>query len=216
MSRASRAIPLLQGLIKTVSGEAGVASALARPAIPCLASSAQHGLSAICRSVATGSAQVSGRRQASLLANLKQLSKFRLSSLVVLTASAGYVMGSGERVDLQGLLWTSLGTFGAAACANTLNQIYEVANDRAMSRTCNRPLPAGRMTRLAALAFAVAAGGTGLATLHYMVRAGFSQHARHAACSGYVPQGPSAQGTAINPVLPWCVCPLLRARRQTT
>lgn len=58
-----------------------------------------------------------------LLQSYKQLSKARLSALVVLTAGAGFVAGSGDDFDWSGLLWTSLGTFGAAACANTLNQV---------------------------------------------------------------------------------------------
>lgn len=97
--------------------------------------------------------------------NYKQLSKAKLSSLVVLTAAAGYVAGSDEHIDWGGLFWTSVGTFGAAACANTLNQVYEVANDRLMKRTCNRPLPTGRMSTRHALAFAAVAGVSGIAVL---------------------------------------------------
>jgi protoheme IX farnesyltransferase len=48
-------------------------------------------------------------------------------------------------------------------------QLYEVANDSRMSRTCNRPLPAGRMTRLQAAAFALAAGTAGLGILYTQV-----------------------------------------------
>lgn len=100
----------------------------------------------------------------------KQLSKARLSALVVATASAGFVAGSGEQIDWAGLAWTSLGTFGAAACANALNQVYETTNDRLMNRTCNRPLPAGRMARGHALAFAALAGAAGLWVLAQQVR----------------------------------------------
>uniref|UniRef100_A0A7S0S054 Heme O synthase n=1 Tax=Chlamydomonas leiostraca TaxID=1034604 RepID=A0A7S0S054_9CHLO len=106
-------------------------------------------------------------RKISLIANYKQLSKFKLSSLVVLTAGAGYAAGSGPDMDWAGFMWTSLGTFGAAACANTLNQLYEVANDRMMSRTCNRPLPTGRISRMHAAGFALAAGAAGLTILYH-------------------------------------------------
>jgi protoheme IX farnesyltransferase len=95
----------------------------------------------------------------------KQLSKFRLSALVALTASAGFAAGSGDSIDYEKLAWTSLGTLGAAACANTLNQLYEVANDARMARTCNRPLPAGRLSSRHALLFAVLSGVAGLWTL---------------------------------------------------
>lgn len=100
-----------------------------------------------------------------LLNNYKQLSKAKLSMFVMFSTSAGFALGSGEAIDWTRLAWTSLGTFGAAACANTLNQVYEVANDKLMKRTGHRPLPAGRMGRLHALAFAAVAGSAGLAIL---------------------------------------------------
>ena len=74
-------------------------------------------------------------------------------------------VGSGSEIDWQRLAWTSAGTFGASACANTLNQIYEVANDGRMKRTMMRPLPLGRVTRLQALAFAGVMGLGGITLL---------------------------------------------------
>ena len=74
--------------------------------------------------------------------------------------------GSGEQVDWGGLAWTALGTFGCAAAANTLNQVYEVANDALMKRTMRRPLPTGRVSRRHALLFAGAAGAAGVAVLY--------------------------------------------------
>lgn len=106
------------------------------------------------------------RRIRMALHDYKQLSKAKLSALVVLTASAGYAAGSDGPVDWAGLGWTSLGTFGAAACANTLNQVYEKTNDALMTRTRNRPLPAGRMGRAHAVAFAAFAGAAGLWILY--------------------------------------------------
>eukprot|EP00191_Tetraselmis_sp_GSL018_P003206 CAMPEP_0177604474 /NCGR_PEP_ID=MMETSP0419_2-20121207/16139_1 /TAXON_ID=582737 /ORGANISM="Tetraselmis sp., Strain GSL018" /LENGTH=354 /DNA_ID=CAMNT_0019098463 /DNA_START=467 /DNA_END=1529 /DNA_ORIENTATION=- len=60
------------------------------------------------------------------------------------------------------MAWTSLGTLGAAACANTLNQVYEAKPDSLMKRTMKRPLPSGRISRPHALAFAAAAGTAGV------------------------------------------------------
>ncbi len=105
-----------------------------------------------------------------LMQDYKQLSKAKLSALVVLTAAAGFVAGSEDEIDWKKLGWTSLGTFGAAACANTLNQVYEVVNDGMMKRTQNRPLPTGRMGRPHALAFAAVMGAGGLAMLFIHVR----------------------------------------------
>ncbi|KIY93611.1 protoheme IX farnesyltransferase [Monoraphidium neglectum] len=107
------------------------------------------------------------RRARALLRDYKQLSKAKLSGLVVLTAAAGFAAGSEDGpLDWSRLGWTSLGTFGAAACANALNQAYERANDALMTRTRGRPLPAGRMGRPHALAFAAAAGAAGLWVLY--------------------------------------------------
>lgn len=54
--------------------------------------------------------------------------------------------------------WTSLGTALASSSANALNQVYEKYNDARMKRTAHRPLPAGRMSRGHALAFAAVTG----------------------------------------------------------
>lgn len=94
------------------------------------------------------------------------LSKARLSALVASTSTAGFVLGSGEHVDVSKLGWTTLGTLGAACAANATNQLMEVTHDARMTRTRIRPLPSGRLRRPHAVAFAVACGGLGVATLH--------------------------------------------------
>jgi protoheme IX farnesyltransferase len=111
------------------------------------------------------------RRLKAVINDYKKLSKFRLSALVALTASAGYAAGSGDSIDYAQLAWTSLGTLGAAACANTLNQLYEVFNDSRMTRTANRPLPAGRLSTRHAKVFALLTGAAGLWVLADKVRA---------------------------------------------
>lgn len=80
------------------------------------------------------------------------------------TLSAGNT-GSGEKIDYASLGWTTLGTFAASACANTLNQIYEVKSDGQMIRTRMRPLPLGKVSRGQALAFAGIMGAGGIAIL---------------------------------------------------
>jgi 4-hydroxybenzoate polyprenyltransferase len=81
---------------------------------------------------------------------------------VVATSAAGYAAGSREAVDWGGMAWTCLGTLLASSSANALNQVYERSNDARMKRTMNRPLPAGRMSRPHALAFAALAGAGGV------------------------------------------------------
>ena len=101
-----------------------------------------------------------------LLNVFKQLSKARLSALVVGSAAAGFVAGSGESIEWSKLAWTSLGTFACAASANSFNQIYEVENDKLMKRTCKRPLPTGKITRQNALFWALGTGLMGCASLY--------------------------------------------------
>ena len=115
----------------------------------------------------------------------KQLSKAKLSLLVVSTAAAGFVAGSGETVDWTKLWWTSVGTMASASSANALNQIYEVSNDSLMKRTARRPLPTGKLSVAHALAFAgiTAAGGIGI--LASQVRTctyNLSQYLAHPKC----------------------------------
>lgn len=95
----------------------------------------------------------------------KQLSKAKLSALVVSTTAAGFVAGSGETIDWTKLWWTYVGTTAAASSANALNQIYEVANDSLMKRTARRPLPTGKMSMAHAIAFAAITGIGGVGIL---------------------------------------------------
>eukprot|EP00898_Chlorokybus_atmophyticus_P001189 jgi/Chlat1/2070/Chrsp17S02533 len=94
-----------------------------------------------------------------------ELSKARLSALVVATAGTGYVLGSGEVIDWGGFAHACAGTMGAAACANTINQVIEQGKDALMKRTRRRPLPSGRMGTTHALAFAALAGTAGVGLL---------------------------------------------------
>ncbi|MGE0707759.1 MAG: heme o synthase [Planctomycetota bacterium] len=86
-------------------------------------------------------------------AALVEMTKYRLSSLVVVTAGAGYVLGgsaAAEPVAFDGLrcALVLVGTTLAAFGANALNQCLEVERDRQMQRTRGRPLPSGRLSLL--------------------------------------------------------------------
>ncbi|EOY05450.1 Cytochrome c oxidase 10 [Theobroma cacao] len=94
-----------------------------------------------------------------------ELSKARLSMLVVATSGTGYVLGSGNAVDLAGLCWTCAGTMMVAASANSLNQVFEINNDAKMKRTRQRPLPSGRITIPHAVTWASSLGFAGTAML---------------------------------------------------
>jgi protoheme IX farnesyltransferase len=72
------------------------------------------------------------------------LLKLRLAFSVVLSAFASFLFAGGSfGLDLLYLL---LGGFLITGASNGFNQIIERDLDKKMSRTSNRPLPAGRMT----------------------------------------------------------------------
>ncbi|RHY03696.1 hypothetical protein DYB36_006369 [Aphanomyces astaci] len=93
-----------------------------------------------------------------------QLSKARLSSLVVLTAGAGFFMMGGP-ISWSSFAALSVGTTLAAASANTFNQAWEVKTDAMMKRTMMRPLPRGAITTNHAVAFGAATAVTSTALL---------------------------------------------------
>ncbi len=70
-----------------------------------------------------------------------QLTKPRLSIVVVFSAVMGAVLGGME--GWQGLAWLLLGGYAITGSANAANQVWERESDRLMQRTCDRPLPAG-------------------------------------------------------------------------
>ena len=101
--------------------------------------------------------------------DLSQLTKARLSLLVLITTFVGYLMASGDKLDWMRLGATLFGTGLVAAAASVLNQVIEVNVDRLMERTKGRPLPGGRMTRTSALGLGVIMGAVGLLHLAYHV-----------------------------------------------
>jgi protoheme IX farnesyltransferase len=101
------------------------------------------------------------------------LAKPRIVALVVLTVAAGYFVAApaaapappSTAVWLAVLFHTLLGTALVAGGANALNQVAERDVDALMQRTRARPLPAGRLSPVAASVFAWAIALMGLAEL---------------------------------------------------
>jgi protoheme IX farnesyltransferase len=72
----------------------------------------------------------------------------RLTFLVVFSASISFLIGSKVNGHIDWTNWVKLiiGGFLVTAAANCFNEIIEKDLDRLMKRTCDRPIPAGRMT----------------------------------------------------------------------
>ncbi|KAF8217789.1 UbiA prenyltransferase family-domain-containing protein [Mycena galopus ATCC 62051] len=102
-----------------------------------------------------------------LLKVYAELSKPRLSLLVVLTAMSGVAL-SPLHVTVPILLSTAAGTALCSASANTLNQLQEIPFDAQMARTRMRPLVRRAITPLHAAGFAVATGISGTLVLWTM------------------------------------------------
>jgi protoheme IX farnesyltransferase len=98
-----------------------------------------------------------------------ELSKPRITQLVVLTAAAGYYLGSREAFRLGVFAATLVGTALVAAGTNAFNMVRERDVDAQMQRTRNRPLPSGRVSPRAAIVFATAAATVGIGLLALLV-----------------------------------------------
>ncbi len=83
-----------------------------------------------------------------------QLTKPKVSLLIVFTAIVGMVLASPGMVPLPALVFGTLGIAMASGSAATLNHILDRRIDREMARTRRRPLATGSLRTSQALAFA--------------------------------------------------------------
>ncbi len=96
-----------------------------------------------------------------------ELTKPRITFLIVLTAAAGFALASTARVDYPAMLTAMVGIALLSSGIATLNQYMEKDLDALMRRTANRPLPTGKLLPWEALAFGV--GLTVLAEVYLAV-----------------------------------------------
>ena len=87
-----------------------------------------------------------------------ELTKPKVSLLIVFTAIVGMVLASPGMVPLPALVFGTLGIAMASGSAATLNHILDRRIDKQMARTRRRPLPTGSLRTSQALAFAVLLG----------------------------------------------------------
>ena len=99
------------------------------------------------------------------LADLVDLTKPRITLMVVVTSGIGMLLASAGDSSLALVLHTLLGTGLVAGGSAALNHVLERDVDALMKRTANRPLPAGRLDPDAALLFGVVLAVVGLLEL---------------------------------------------------
>ncbi|MEN8152214.1 MAG: heme o synthase, partial [Planctomycetota bacterium] len=112
---------------------------------------------------ATQTAALPRTETRSRASDLVELTKLRLSGLVVFTGALGYLFAVPGAVRPLTLLATCLGTFLLSGGACAMNHWLEADVDARMRRTHDRPIPAGRMTPTSVLLFSLgllAAGAT--------------------------------------------------------
>jgi protoheme IX farnesyltransferase len=98
-----------------------------------------------------------------------ELTKPRITLMVVLTALAGFCLGSKGSVNFLEFLHTAIGLTLLSSGISTLNQYLERNSDGLMRRTQNRPLPAGKLSAAAAAWFGGLTSLAGLAYLTFML-----------------------------------------------
>jgi protoheme IX farnesyltransferase len=98
-----------------------------------------------------------------------ELTKPRITLLVVITAAMGYLLAAPPEFDGMLFFHTLAGTALVCAGTSVLNEVWEIGRDARMRRTRARPLPAGRIGEQAALLYGVLLSLAGLGALACMV-----------------------------------------------
>jgi len=98
--------------------------------------------------------------EGTFISDFKKLIKLRLTFLVVFSASVSFLIGSKEQGSIIWINWLilTMGGFLVTGAANGFNEIIEKDLDKLMTRTSDRPIPAGRMTTGQALVISLFMG----------------------------------------------------------
>lgn len=110
------------------------------------------------------------KKDVNYLTAFSELSKLKLSALVVSTTSAGFLAAGGP-ISFPTLAACTIGTALCSSSASTFNQVYEYDRDCKMKRTRNRPLPQGVFTPTQAFMVGCTTGISGGTMLYYGVPA---------------------------------------------
>src|SRR4051812_13009434 len=108
-------------------------------------------------------------REPSLLGDLVTLTKPRIISLLLVTTVAPMFITPAGLPSMSLVLWVILGGYLMAGGANAINMWFDRDIDCKMSRTRLRPIPAGRISPPAGLAFGIGLGALAFAILRYQV-----------------------------------------------
>ena len=107
--------------------------------------------------------------QGSLSSDLSELTKARLTVMVLLTTLAGFALTSRGIFDWSKLIHTLIGTALVAICSSILNQALERDTDALMRRTEERPFVTRRLPLTKTIFIGLVLGALGLAELAWFV-----------------------------------------------
>ncbi len=93
-----------------------------------------------------GGVRSPSRSVTAVLRDYLEMAKPEISSVVTLSAFAGFLVGSPAGLDGWTLFWTMVGVALCAGGVGMLNHVLERRYDAQMKRTTSRPLPAGRVS----------------------------------------------------------------------
>jgi heme o synthase len=120
----------------------------------------------------TAGAMTTGKelpRAPSLLGDLVTLTKPRIISLLLVTTIAPMFITPAGLPSPSLVFWVILGGYLMAGGANAINMWFDRDIDGKMSRTRFRPIPAGRISPMAGLAFGISLGIAAFAIFWYRV-----------------------------------------------
>jgi len=101
-----------------------------------------------------------------LIKSLYLLMKPRVMSLVIFTCAVGFLTSNPSTNTLDAMISIAFVATGAGA-AGCLNMWYESDLDALMTRTCLRPIPAGKINRKQALTFGIVLSVISVLALNY-------------------------------------------------
>ena len=105
----------------------------------------------------------------SLASDLSELTKARLTVMVLLTTLAGFCLAHHGALSWMTLFHTLLGTALVAVCSSILNQALERDTDALMARTQTRPFVTRRLPLTETIVAGCVLGAVGLAELAWFV-----------------------------------------------
>ena len=104
-----------------------------------------------------------------MIKKIIELTKVRISFLVLITTVLGFYLGSRGSMNIELLFYTLLGSWFSSMGSSVFNNVLEIEFDRLMKRTRNRVLPSNQFSKSFAIILGFILCFSGLIILLYKV-----------------------------------------------